>query len=140
MSNLKALQPSGQPAELEGSIRELVLQQGGAGRQTNDNCEKSAGELASLLNPVSGDATREIDHLVEALIHLRQRLDEGATRIHHDMGEFASLSQSVMQLTNIVSDGMSNLTKIEKTPSIAEDTSASDFATSGSSEKSHATD
>jgi hypothetical protein len=56
------------------------------------------------------------------------------------MGEFASLSQSVMQLTNIVSDGMSNLTKIEKTPSIAEDTSASDFSTSGSSEKSHATD
>jgi len=140
MSNLKALQPSGQPAELEGSIRELVLQQGGAGRQTNDNCEKSAGELASLLNRVSGDATREIDHLVKALIHLRQRLDDGATRIHHDMGEFASLSQSVMQLTNIVSDGMSNLTKIEKKPSIAEDTSASDFSTPGSSEKSHATD
>jgi len=56
------------------------------------------------------------------------------------MGEFASLSQSVMQLTNIASDGMSNLTKIEKKPSIAEDTSASDFSTPGSSEKSHATD
>jgi hypothetical protein len=52
MSNLKAPQPSGQPAEPEGSIRELVLQQGGAGRQTNDNCEKSAGELASLLKRV----------------------------------------------------------------------------------------
>jgi hypothetical protein len=77
---------------------------------------------------MSSSPLREIYHLVEALIHLRQRLDEGATRIYHGMVELASLSQSVMQLTNIVSDVQSY--KIESASSIAEDTSASDFAAS----------
>ena len=122
MSNLKALQPSGQPAEPEGSIRELVLQQGGAGRQTNDNCEKSAGELASLLNRVSGDATREVDHLIGGLSHLRQKLDEEAVRINHEIAEFTSLSQCVLQLTNIVSDGMSHVSNVADAPGVAEET------------------
>jgi hypothetical protein len=128
MSILKprGLQRSDKPAEVEGNIRDLVRQQRSAVRQSNNNAEDAARELASLVNRVSGDATREVDHLIGGLSHVRRKLDDEAARIHHDIVEFASLSQSVMQLTNIVSDGMSHVAKVTEAPGIAEETPASD--------------
>ena len=130
MSILKprGLQRSDKPAEVEGNIRELVRRQRSAVRESNNNSEDAARELASLVNRVSGDATREVDHLIGGLSHVRQKLDDEAARIHHDIVEFASLSQSVMQLTNIVSDGMSHVAKVAEAPSIAEETPAFDPA------------
>ncbi len=130
MSILKprGLQRSDKPAEVEGNIRELVRRQRSAVRESNNNSEDAARELASLVNRVSGDATREVDHLISGLSHVRQKLDDEAARIHHDIVEFASLSQSVMQLTNIVSDGMSHVAKVAEAPSIAEETPAFDPA------------
>jgi hypothetical protein len=137
MSILKprGLQRSDKPAEVEGNIRDLVRQQRSAVRQSNNNAEDAARELASLVNRVSGDATREVDHLIGGLSHVRQKLDDEAARIHHDIVEFASLSQSVMQLTNIVSDGMSHVAKVAEEPGIAEETSASDPAAMGPGEQ-----
>ena len=128
MSILKprGLQRSDKPTEVEGNIRDLVHRQRSGVRQSNNNSEDAARELASLVNRVSGDATREVDHLIGGLSHVRQKLDDEAARIHHDIVEFASLSQSVMQLTNIVSDGMSHVAKVAEAPSIAEETPASD--------------
>ena len=137
MSILKprGLQRSDKPAEVEGNIRDLVRRQRSAVRQSNSNSKDAARELASLVNSVSGDATREVDHLIGGLSHVRQKLDDEAARIHHDIVEFASLSQSVMQLTNIVSDGMSHVAKVAEAPSIAEETPASDAAAVGPEEQ-----
>jgi hypothetical protein len=138
MSILKprGLQRSGKPAELEGSIRELVRRQGSSAvRQSNNNSEEVARELASLVGRFSGDATREVDHLIGGLSHLRQQLDDEAGRIHHEIAEFASLSQSVMQLTNIVADGMSHVAKVAAAPSIVEGIPASDPAGVGPEEQ-----
>ena len=137
MSILKprGLQRSDKPAEVEGNIRELVRRQRSAVRELNSNSEDAARELASLVNRVSGDATREVDHLIGGLSHVRQKLDDEAARIHHDIVEFASLSQSVMQLTNIVSDGMSHVAKVAEAPSIAEETPAFDPAAMNSDEQ-----
>jgi hypothetical protein len=137
MSILKSrgLQRSDKTGELEGNIRDLVRRQGGAARQSNNNSEDAARELASLVNRVSGDATREVDHLIGGLSHVRQKLEHDAARIHHDIVEFASLSQSVMQLTNIVSDGMSHVAQVAEAPSIAEETPASDPAAMGPEEQ-----
>jgi ABC-type transporter Mla subunit MlaD len=137
MSILKprGLQRSGKPAELEGNIRELVRRQSSAVRQANNNSEEAVRELASLVNRVSGDATREVDHLIGGLSHLRQKLDDEAGRIHRDIVEFASLSQSIMQLTNIVSDGMAHVAKVAEAPGIAEDIPASDPAAMGPEEQ-----
>src|SRR6516165_4356182 len=102
MSILKSrgLQRSGKPAELDANIRDLVRRQSNAVRQANNNSEEASRQLAALVTRVSGDATREVDHLIGGLSHLRQKLDEEAGRIHHNIVEFASLSQSVMNLTN----------------------------------------
>jgi hypothetical protein len=137
MSILKprGLQRSDKPADVEVNIRDLVRQQRSAVRQSNNNSEDAARELASLVNRVSGDATREVDHLIGGLSHVRQKLDDEAARIHHDIVEFASLSQSVVQLTNIVSDGMTHVAKVAEAPGIAEDTPASDPAAIGPEEQ-----
>ena len=69
MSILKprGLQRSNKPAELEGNIRDLVRRQSSAVREPNSNSQEAAGELASLVNRVSVDATREVDHLIGGL-------------------------------------------------------------------------
>ena len=124
MSILKSrgLQRSGKPAELDANIRDLVRRQSNAVRQANNNSEDAARQLAALVSRVSGDATREVDHLIGGLSHLRQKLDEEAARINHEIAEFTSLSQCVLQLTNIVSDGMSHVSNVADAPGVAEET------------------
>jgi hypothetical protein len=107
-------------------LANYCLRASGAVRATNNDSEAAVRELQSLVKRASGDTIREVDLLIGGLSRLRQKLDDEAARIHHDLGEFASLSQSVMQLTNIVSDGMSHVAKVEEAPSIAEDTPTSD--------------
>ena len=120
MSILKARRlPLSNKPELEGSIRELVRRESSAIRQAGDNSEQAARELASLVQRISGGSTREVDHLINGLTNLRQKLDDEAMRIRSDIIEFASLSQSVMQLTKIVSDGVNQVAKVPDPPGIA---------------------
>ena len=134
MSILKARRlPLSNKPELEGSIRELVRRESSAIRQAGDNSEQAARELASLVQRISGGSTREVDHLINGLTNLRQKLDDEAMRIRSDIIEFASLSQSVMQLTKIVSDGVTQVAKVPDAPGIAsESPDVSDTAASGS--------
>ena len=117
MSILKARRlPLNNKPELEGSIRELVRRESSAIRQAGDNSEQAARELASLVQRISGGSTREVDHLINGLTNLRRKLDDEAMRIRSDIIEFASLSQSVMQLTKIVSDGVTQVAKVPDAP------------------------
>ena len=120
MSILKARRlPLSNKPELEGSIRELVRRESSVIRQAGDNSEQAVRELASLVQRISGGSTREVDHLINGLTNLRQKLDDEAMRIRSDIIEFASLSQSVMQLTKIVSDGVIQVAKVPDAPGIA---------------------
>jgi hypothetical protein len=121
MSILKArrLPLSNKPGELEGSIRELMRRESSVIGQAGENSEQAAGELASLVQRISGGSIREIDHLISGLTNLRQKLDDAATRIQSDIIEFASLSQSVMQLTKIVSDGVTQVARVSDASGIA---------------------
>jgi len=121
MSVLKprGLSRSDKPAEVEGSIRELVRRNSNTVRRASYNSEEASRELASLVNRISGDSTREVDHLINGLSHLRQKLDDEATRIQREIVDFASLSQSVMQLTKIVTDGMTRVADVPDAPGIA---------------------
>jgi hypothetical protein len=120
MSILKARRlPLSNKPELEGSIRELVRRESSTIRQAGDHSEQAVRELASLVQRISGGSTREVDHLINGLTNLRQKLDDEAMRIRGDIMDFASLSQSVMQLTKIVSDGVTQIAKVPDAPGIA---------------------
>jgi hypothetical protein len=68
---------------------------------------------------VSGESTREIDYLIDGLKGLRKKLDDDGRRVQREIVEYASLSQSVIQLTKIVSEGMTHVKKVPEAPNIA---------------------
>ena len=72
----------------------------------SDETEDASVEVSSLVSQISGQSVREIDHLIEGLQGVRKKLDDEGGRIQHDIGQYATFSQSIIELTKIVSDGM----------------------------------
>ena len=106
--------------EIEGNIRELVRRDATALRQGNGENEVAANSLSSLLRRVSGNSAREIDNLITELKTLRDKLAADGTRVERDIIEYAALSQSVSQLTKIISDGVTQVKKVPDAPSISD--------------------
>ena len=63
-------------------------------------------ELASQISQISFRSVQEIDHLIGGLQGIRQKLDDDGDRIQREVGEYVTFSQSIVDLTKIVSDGM----------------------------------
>src|SRR6185312_6175501 len=106
--------------EVEGNIRELVRRDSAALRQSGDaDSETIASNVGSLLRRVSGTSTREIDNLINELQNLREKLRNDGTRVQRDIVEYAALSQSVMQLTKIISESLMQVKKLPDAPSIS---------------------
>jgi hypothetical protein len=107
MSIVKSL-GSTRTADSEGNIR--GLRETVVFRQTESiDGDTTASNLGTLLERVSGTSTIEIDNLIGDLQALRKKLQADSNRIQRDIAEYASLSQSVMQLTKIVSDSVKKL-------------------------------
>jgi hypothetical protein len=95
-------------ADTEGNIRELRDAAAFRPLESIDG-GTTANNLGTLLDRVSGTSTKEIDNLIGDLQTLRKKLQADSNRIQRDIAEYASLSQSVMQLTKIVSDSVKKL-------------------------------
>jgi hypothetical protein len=63
-------------------------------------------EMASLILRMSGQPIAEIDHLMDGLQGVRRKLIEEGDRIEREIGEYVAFSQSVSELTKIVSEAM----------------------------------
>src|ERR1700756_3541417 len=63
-------------------------------------------ELASQISQISFRSVQEIDHLIGGLQGIRQKLDDDSDRIQREIGEYVTFSQSIVDLTKIVTDGM----------------------------------
>lgn len=105
--------------EIEGNIRELVRRDTSAFRQTESESEMAANNLSTLLRRVSGNSAREIDNLIGELRVLRDKLQADSDRVEREIVEYASLSQSVIQLTKIIADGVTQVKKVPDAPSIS---------------------
>jgi len=114
----RGLSRNDQRAEIEGNIRELVRRESGAIRQPGDVREQATDDLSSLVHRVSGESTREIDYLIDGLKGLRKKLDDDGQRVQREIAEYSSLSQSVIQLTKIISEGMAHVKTVPDAPTI----------------------
>ena len=74
--------------------------------RASNETEVASIEASSLVSQISGQSIREIDHLIEGLEGVRKKLDDEGDRIQHDIGEYGTFSQSIIELTKIVSEGM----------------------------------
>ena len=95
-------------SDTERNIREL-RDSVAFGQAESFDGETTANNLSTLLERVSGTSTKEIDNLIGDLQALRKKLQVDSNRIQRDIADYASLSQSVMQLTKIVSDSVKKL-------------------------------
>jgi hypothetical protein len=95
--------------EVEGNIRELTRGSAALRQPESNDGEMTANNLGTLLRRVSGTSTRQIDNLIGELRTLRDKLQTDGDRVQRDIVEYASLSQSVMQLTKIVAESVKNL-------------------------------
>jgi hypothetical protein len=66
-------------------------------------------ELASTVSQISLQSVQEINHLISGLQGIRHKLDDDGDRIQRQIGQYVSFSQSIVDLTKIVSDGMTAL-------------------------------
>jgi hypothetical protein len=102
--------------DVEGKIRELVRRDSVVHRESERDSAEAASDLGSLMGRVSGSSTRQIDTLIDELTELREKLQTDGNRVQRDIVEYAALTQSVMQLTKIISDGVTHV----KSPDIAD--------------------
>jgi hypothetical protein len=119
MSNVKTrdLTRGDRPAELEGNIRDLPRRQSGAPRRPDDASEQTT----TLIRRFAHESTREIDRLIDDLQKLRQKLEFESNRVQRDIADYVSLSHSVVQLTQIVSDSMVHVRKFPDAPATGMD-------------------
>jgi len=92
-------------ADLHGNIRELARRQIGAPRRPDDTSEQAS----NFIRRVALESVGAIDRLIDDLKNLRGKLEDEGNRVQRDVATYASLSQSVVQLANIVSDSMTHV-------------------------------
>ena len=102
-------------AEVEGGIRELVSRDVAEPRRqiTNhsnhgNDSESVINNLGLLLQRVSLNSVNEIDELISELKILRDQLQHDGDRMARDILGYASLSQTAMQSTKILTESLTN--------------------------------
>ena len=88
--------------------------------RASNETEQASIEVSSLISQISGQSVREIDQLIDGLQGVRKKLDHEGDRIQRDIGEYATFSESIIELTKIVSDGMTFI-KVPRMVSEAKD-------------------
>ena len=77
----------------------------------SDVSRETDNDYSSLVSGISVRSVQEIDHLIEGLQGLREKLNNDGDRLHRQIAQYAAFSQSVVELTKIVSDGMASVNK-----------------------------
>lgn len=73
-------------------------------------------DLASLVSQISGRSVHEIDHLIAGLQGVREKLNNDGDRLHRQIEQHVSFSQSIVQLSEIISDGMASVDQAVPAP------------------------
>ena len=76
-----------------------------------DVSKETGDDYASLVSAMSGRSVDEIDHLIEGLQGVREKLNDDGDRLYREIVQHAALSQSIIELTKIVSDGIAVVNK-----------------------------
>ena len=83
-------------------------------------------QASSLMDRVTLESTLEIDRLIDDLQKLRSKLEVEGNRVRRDIADHSTLSQSVIQLTKIVSDSMAHVRGDSSPPRVSQIRNRSD--------------
>jgi hypothetical protein len=76
-----------------------------------DASNEPSSDHSSPVSGISAQSVHEIDHLIDGLQGLRHKLNSDGNRLHRDIVQHTAFSQSIVELTRIVSDGMASVGK-----------------------------
>ena len=94
-------------AAREGELREFVRRDGASVRRTPEtDGEPVANNIGTLFERVAGTSVQEIDDLIAGLRTLRSLLQDQGARVQRELAEYAHLSQSAMESTKIIAEGL----------------------------------
>ena len=77
----------------------------------SDVNSETNNDYSFLVSGISVRSVQEIDHLIDGLQGLREKLNNDGESLHRQITQYAAFSQSVIELTKIVSDGMASVDK-----------------------------
>ena len=75
-----------------------------------------AGNISSLLQRVSASSLQDIDALINDLKVMREKLHEDGRRVHRQIVQYASLSQTAMQSTRAIAESLGQWKKMGPAP------------------------
>jgi hypothetical protein len=75
-------------------------------KASNHEGKQAKVEIFTLVSRISGQSINDVDNLIDGLQALRMKLDDERARIEHDIRSYAAFSQSIVELANIVAEGM----------------------------------
>jgi hypothetical protein len=107
-SNAEAARATGGEAfetELEDVIRRDVVRWH---RPQPQHASPAGDNVSSLVQRVSGQSVREIDHVIGELLIVRDFLREEGERLRRDLTGYASLNQAAMSSVKAIGDSMEN--------------------------------
>lgn len=99
MSTLKSYEPA-----FDADMRTLL--RGTKSKASTDEGQHATVEVLTLVSNISGQSIQHIDDLIVGLQGLRMRVDDQRARIERDIRSHAAFSQSIVELANIVAEGM----------------------------------
>jgi len=122
MSNLKPRDLTRRDKSAVANTQDLSEQKIGVFGRTDDK----GAQASTLINRVTLESTFEINRLIDDLSKLRRRLEDEGNRVQRDLADHSAFSQSVIQLTKIVSDSMVHVKADAIPPSVSQIQNRSD--------------
>jgi hypothetical protein len=107
---------------VDAEIRAFVRQDAAAlPRKPEAEGHPAADSLVSSLQLVAETSAQEINNLIAELQKLREKLQSEGARVQREIVEYATLSQSAMRSTQIISESLAHWKRVPDAPSLDPD-------------------
>jgi hypothetical protein len=100
--------PTNKVTAIETDMRDVVRERKAG---LSDVSRETDNDYSAFVSGISVRSVQEIDHLIEVLQGLREKLNNDGDRLHRQIAQHGAFSQSIIELTRIVSDGMASVNK-----------------------------
>jgi hypothetical protein len=104
--------------KLEVEICEAARGDAGHVDNLDNDVKLASNNIDALMRRMSLSSTREIDSLIAELKVLRAKVASDGGRVEHAVREYTELNQSLIQLTKIISDGLTHLKRVPSLPKV----------------------
>ena len=101
----------GDVAAIEIDMRDLLRAKKAGG---SDGRRETGNDSSFLISQISGQSVHEIDHLIDGLQGVREKLSNDGDRLHREIVHHVAFSQSIIELTKIVSDGIAAVNRTDR--------------------------